>query len=60
VQEFCNSCTTCKHSKAPHHKPYGLLKQLPVPERPWNLISMDFIEHLLESNRHTTILVIMD
>ena len=31
VKHFCNSCTTCKHSKAPRHKPYGLLKQLPVP-----------------------------
>ena len=43
VQEFCNSCTTCKRSKAPRHKPYGLLKQLPVPERHWNSFSMDFI-----------------
>jgi hypothetical protein len=60
VQEFCNSCTTCKHSKAPRHKPYGLLKQLPVPERPWNSISMDFIEHLPESDGHTAILVIVD
>jgi hypothetical protein len=60
VQEFCNSCTTCKRSKAPCHKPYGLLKQLPVPERPWNSISMDFIKHLLESDGHTTILVIVD
>jgi len=28
------------------HKPYGLLKQFPIPERPWNYISMDFIEKL--------------
>jgi hypothetical protein len=60
VQEFCNSCTTCKRSKAPRHRPYRLLKQLPVPERLWNSISMDFIEHLPESDGHTAILVIVD
>ena len=49
VQHFCNSCTTCKCSKAPRHKPYGLLKQLPVPERPWNSVSMDFIEHRVKN-----------
>ena len=60
VKHFCNSCTTCKCSKAPRHKPYGLLKQLPVPELPWNSISIDFIEHLPESDGHTAILVIVD
>jgi len=60
VQHFCNSCTTCKRSKAPRHRPYRLLKQLPVPERPWNSISMDFIEHLPESEGHTALLVIVD
>lgn len=60
VNDFCNSCTSCKRSKAPRHKPYGLLKQLPVPERPWNSISMDFIEHLPDSAGFTSILVIVD
>jgi hypothetical protein len=60
VKHFCSSCTTCKWSKAPRHKPYGLLKQLPIPELPWNSISIDFIEHLLEFDRHTAILVIVD
>src|SRR5271168_1303738 len=39
-------------------KPYGLLKRLPVPQRPWNSISMDFIETLPTSSGHDTILVI--
>jgi len=60
VKDFCSSCTTCKRSKAPRHKPYGLLKQLPVPERPWNSISMDFIEHLPNSSGHTALLVVVD
>src|SRR6266481_9349102 len=42
------------------HRPYGLLKQLPIPEKPWNLISMDFIEQLPASSSYTSILVIVD
>ena len=47
-------------SKSQRHHPYGLLKQLPIPERPWNSISMDFIEKLPMSNSSNTILVIVD
>ena len=47
-------------AKPQHHKPYGLLKQLPIPERPWNSISMDIIETLLTSSGHDSILVIVN
>ena len=47
-------------SKSQRHWPYGLLKQLPVPEFPWNSISMDFIEKLPLSSGYDTILVIVD
>ena len=42
------------------HKPYSLLKQLPIPKRPWNSISMDFIETLPTSSGCNSILVIVD
>ena len=60
IVEFCKTCITCKHSKAPRHWPYSYLKQLPIPERPWDSISMDFIEQLLSSLGYTAILVIVD
>ena len=60
VQNFVKSCTSCSRAKTPRHKPYGLLKQLPVPSRPWDSISMDFIEHLPASNGFTSILVVVD
>src|SRR3979490_1141631 len=59
VVEFCKSCTTCMRSKSQRHKPYSFLKQLPIPERPWNSISMDFIEQLPPSLGFTSILVIV-
>src|SRR5260370_14523697 len=46
VKTYISSCMNCACTKAPRHKPYGKLKQLPIPEKPWNSISMDFIEHL--------------
>ena len=60
VQQFCKSCVTCIRSKPQRHKPYRSLKQLPIPERPWNSISMDFIEKLPSSSGFDTILVIVD
>ena len=60
VQQFCKSCVTCMRSKPQHHKPYRFLKQLPIPERPWNSIFMDFIKKLPSSSGFDTILVIVD
>ena len=60
VKDYVRSCTTCAQSKAPRHHPYGLLKQLPIPEKPWNSISMDFIEQLPLSSGFTAILVVVD
>jgi len=47
-------------SKPQCHRPYGSLQQLPIPECPWNSISMDFIEKLPSSSGFDTILVIVD
>src|SRR5882724_5837984 len=60
VKDYCKSCTTCSHAKPVHHKPYGLLKQLPISEKPWNSISMDFKEKFPPSSGYTSIIVIVD
>src|SRR6202030_1759872 len=60
VKDYCKSCTTCARSKAPRHWPYGFLRQLPIPEKPWNSISIDFIDQLPSSSGYTSILVIVD
>ena len=46
IKSYIKSCTTCMCSKSQRHRLYGLLKQVPVLEFPWNSISMDFIEEL--------------
>src|SRR6266481_2288772 len=60
IKNYCKSCTICSHAKPVHHRPYGLLKQLPISKKPWNSISMDFIEKLPESSGYMSILVIVD
>ena len=60
IKSYIKSCTTCMHSKSQRHHPYGLLKQLPIPERPWNSISMDFIKKLPMSDGSNTIPVIIN
>src|SRR6266481_8746426 len=60
VKDYCKSCTTCSRAKTMRHRPYRLLKQLLIPEKLWNSISMDFIEKLPLSSSYTSILVIVD
>ena len=33
VEDYIKSCTACARAKTPRHRPYGMLKQLPVPDR---------------------------
>src|SRR5260221_1902903 len=60
VKDYVASCATCTHAKSPRHKPYGKLKQLLMPSRPWSSISMDFIEQLPASKGFSAILVVVD
>src|SRR5882672_11329163 len=60
IKDYCKSCTICSCTKPVCHRPYRLLKQLPIPEKPWNSISMAFIENLPPSSGYPSILVIVD
>src|SRR5882672_6373145 len=59
VTDYIHSCATCCRSKSLHHKPFGPHQFLPIGKRPWDSISMDFIEGLPLSNGHDTILVVV-
>ncbi len=60
VKDYMASCTTCTCTKSARHKPYGKLKQLLIPSRPWSSILMDFIEQLPASEDFSAILVVVD
>jgi hypothetical protein len=59
VTQYIRSCTPCRLGKGSHHKPYGPLRYLAIPEQPWTSISMDLIEGLPTSDGYDTILVIV-
>ncbi|EFQ89999.1 hypothetical protein PTT_13528 [Pyrenophora teres f. teres 0-1] len=43
IVRFTNNCTTCRRSKVNRYAKHGLLHLLPVPEKYWVDISIDFI-----------------
>ncbi|KAI2661031.1 Transposon Tf2-9 polyprotein [Labeo rohita] len=54
------SCSVCAKSNTPHHLPTGKLVPLPLPQRPWFHIGVDFVTDLPTSEGHTCILVTVD
>lgn len=60
IRRFVRNCDVCNRSKASREQRKGLLKPLPLPDRPWQEVSMDFVTDLPESSGCKTILVITD
>ncbi|KAL0181246.1 hypothetical protein M9458_023652, partial [Cirrhinus mrigala] len=57
---FIKACATCNTAKVPRRLPAGLLQPLPVPQRPWSHVAVDFVTDLPPSNGYTTILSVVD
>ncbi|KAI2652428.1 Transposon Tf2-8 polyprotein [Labeo rohita] len=60
VRRYVQGCKECAMSKSPRHLPAGKLHPLPVPNRPWSHLGVDFMTDLPVSNENTCILVIVD
>lgn len=54
------SCVDCQHTKYETKKATCLLCSVPVPCRPWEDLSLDFITGLPAFRGYTTILVVID
>jgi hypothetical protein len=42
VKKFVDRCKICQHAKGKRQNT-GLYKLLPIPKRPWDVISMDIV-----------------
>ncbi|KAL0151624.1 hypothetical protein M9458_053025 [Cirrhinus mrigala] len=57
---YVRQCQICNAQKPSRLLPAGLLQPLPIPQRPWSHIAIDFITDLPASNGNTTILTLID
>jgi hypothetical protein len=64
IKEMIDACLACNQAKASRHKPYGLLQPLPVPQRAWQHITMDYITDLppcrIGNEEYDSIVVFVD
>ncbi|KAL0164258.1 hypothetical protein M9458_040011, partial [Cirrhinus mrigala] len=57
---YVQSCSVCAMSTTLRQLPTGKLVPLPIPQRPWSHIGVDFVTDLPNSEGNTCVLVIVD
>ncbi|KAI2644849.1 Transposon Tf2-9 polyprotein [Labeo rohita] len=57
---YVQSCSVCAMSTSPRQLPTGKLVPLPIPQRPWSHIGVDFVTDLPAAEGNTCILVMVD
>ena len=60
VKTFVASCQICQQAKPDRSKAPGLLQPLPIPSAAWQMLTMDFVEGLPNSQGKNCILVVVD
>ncbi|KAE8668158.1 hypothetical protein F3Y22_tig00112344pilonHSYRG00099 [Hibiscus syriacus] len=60
VELYVKTCLVCQQDKVENRQPAGLLEPLPVPQRSWDSITLDFISALPKSEGYDLIMVVVD
>ena len=60
IDRYVRNCHDCRRATIPRDKTPGLLKPLPIPERPWQHISIDFHELPTDRNGYNMVMLIVD
>ena len=60
ISQYCKACDMCLHIKAQKCKPFGKLHPLKIPKEQWDVISVNFITELPDSNGFNMTMVIVD
>jgi len=47
IRRYMANCHICQRSRTTRHAPFGILRPLSIPYRPWQDISIDFVTGLL-------------
>ena len=60
VKKYVKECDTCQRLKYETCIATGLLQPLPIPDKPWLDVSMDFVEGLPKSQSKDVVFVVVD
>ena len=60
IGKYVSTCDLCLCTKMIKQPPTGELHPLPIPDTPWDTISVDFIMELPESNGQDSIMVVVN
>ena len=60
VELYAKSCTSCGRNKSSTQAPAGFLHPMPIPERRFDELALDFVGPLAISNGFDTVLVMTD
>lgn len=60
IEAYVKTCLVCQQDKVEQQHPARLLKPLPIAERPWESVSIDFIVALPKSEWCGRIMVVVD
>lgn len=60
VELYIKSCTSCGRNKSSTQAPAGFLHSMPIPERRFDELALDFVGPLGTSNGFDTVLVMTD
>lgn len=60
VLHYVRECSVCQQNKQEHTYPARLLQPLPIPDRKWERLSIDFIMGFLKAQGKDCIYVVVD
>ncbi len=60
AEEYVKTCLTCQQNRTLNKKQAGLLQPLPIPQGPWESVSVDFMVSLPPSRGFDAIMVVVD
>jgi transposase InsO family protein len=60
VAQYVNACRACRRSTIPRDRTPGFLHPLPIPDRPWQHISMDYKSFPKDKHGYDTLWVVVD
>jgi len=60
IDHYIQNCDGCYRSTIPQDKTPRLLKPLPIPEHPWQHISIDFHELPTDYNRYDMVIILIN